>query len=187
MKSEVVAERYARALLNVANDRGQAEAVLAQVGMMTEAGVGGEMPLLPLRRILSNPKITPAQKDEVVGRLFPAENGGDLLGCLIGLMRRKGRTAYLEEVFRLYGQLLNKERGMTRGHLATAVALEPDLKNRLQEKLSACIGCGVDLTASVDPDLIGGFIFSTRTLLIDASIQGELAQLEVRLKQVPLN
>jgi F-type H+-transporting ATPase subunit delta len=187
MKSEVVAERYARALLGVANERGQAEAVLGQVGMMIEVGVDGAIPLAPLKRILSNPKITSAQKDEVIGHLFPAGDGGDLLGNLIGLMRRKGRTAYLEDVFRLYGQLFNKERGTSRGHLATAVALEPDVQGRLQEKLSAVVGWRLDLTSSVETDLIGGFVFSTRTLLIDASIQGELAQMEARLKQVPLN
>jgi len=180
LRSAVVAERYARALLGVAKERQQTEAVRAQVDALMGAWDGREGGVLALCQILNAPKIASAEKNALVARLFTGDAGRTIAG-LIHLMRRKGRTGCLPDVFRRYPELLDGERGILRAHLTLAVPIPPALHTRLTTHFESTMGKSLDLLVDENPDILGGFVFSTGTRLLDASVRTELARMSASL------
>jgi len=176
VRSAVVAERYARALLGVAKERQQTETVREQVGALMGAGSGREGGVSALCQILNAPKIASADKDAVVARLFDGEAGRIIAG-LVHLMRRKGRTGCLPDVFRRYPELLDGESGILKGRLTVPCPLSPALHTKLTSHLESTMGKSLDLHVEENPDILGGFVFSTGTRLLDASVRTALARM----------
>ena len=181
-----MAERYARALLAVAKEREQTEAVREQVwALMAAGGPGREGGVSALCRILDAPKIEPADKDAVVAQLFEGEAGRIIVG-LIHLVRRKGRIGCLPDVFRLYPKLLDGERGILKGHLTLPCPLPSALHARLMSYLESIMGRSLDLFVEENPDILGGFVFSTETRLLDASVRTALARMSASFVSAPV-
>lgn len=104
----------------------------------------------------------------------------------VHLLLRKGRIGYLRDIFALYPKLHDRKRGILKGTLTTAYPLEPEILSQVKSKLESQVRHTLELTPIEDPDILGGFIFSTGTLLIDASVQKQLEDLEEKLKAVSL-
>lgn len=181
MKSEVIAERYAQALLEVAEGHALSGSILEQVERFREAA--GRSP--ELSRFLESPRVPEEKKEALIGRIFEGE-AQKILIRFVRLLLHKGRIGYLKEIFSIYPKLHDAKRGVLKGTLTTAYPLEPDVLAQLKSKLEAEVHRTLDLTCVQNPEILGGFIFSTGTTLIDASVQGQLAELGERLRSAPL-
>lgn len=181
MKSEVVSERYAEALLEVAEGHSQGRAVLEQIERFRQASES----LSGLSRFLENPRISEEKKEALIGRLFEGE-ARSIMSRFVRLLLRKGRIGYLRDIFALYPKLYDNKRGVLKGTLTTAYPLEPEILSLVKAKLESQVHHTLELTPIEDPSLLGGFVFSTGTLLIDASVQKQLDELGERLKGVAI-
>lgn len=181
MKSEVLAERYTQALLEVAEGHALGESTLQQVGRFREAA--GRFP--ELRRFLRSPRVPEEKKEELIGRIFEGE-AKKIMIHFVRLLLRKGRIDYLEDILALYPKLYDAKRGVLKGTLTTVYSLEPEVLARLKSKLEAEVGRTLEFTCVQNPEILGGFIFSTGTILIDASVQRQLAELGERLRAAPV-
>lgn len=92
---------------------------------------------------------------------------------LIALLSRNGRTEYLKFVFRSFVGMYYKSVKVLTAHLTTAVPA-PDLGERLVGLVSSQTGYRVLLETSVDPEIIGGFVFETDDYRLDASIRSRI-------------
>ncbi len=181
MKSEVIAERYAQALLEVAEGHALSESMLEQIERFREAA--GRFP--ELSRFMESPRVPEEKKEALIGRIFEGE-AKKVLTLFIRLLLRKGRIGYLGNILSLYPKLHDAKRGVLKGTVTTAYPLDPEVLTRLKSKLEAETHLALELTCVENPEILGGFIFSTGTTLIDASIQRQLAELGERLKTAPL-
>jgi F-type H+-transporting ATPase subunit delta len=190
MNSEVVARRYAEALLGAASTAGAAGTTSAVSGV----GSGADDVLAQIRayqamgidcRFLLNPRVPETQKEAWVARLFDGP-GGLLLRRFLSLLRRKGRIGCLDDVFRLYPVLYDAKQGIVKGCLTVAYPPEPALLSRLRSGLEARIKKTIALSCVEDPSILGGFVFSSGTLLMDASVRTRLNTLGERLKTAHL-
>ncbi|MBI3359315.1 MAG: ATP synthase F1 subunit delta [Nitrospirae bacterium] len=179
MKSEIIASRYAQALLAFASGYQAQERVLEQIEWYEKVAAVSVAPLL------ANPKIPKAVKEGLIARLF-AEDTNKILFYFIRLLLRKGRVAYLKEIFSLYPKQYELERGVVKGTLLLAYPIANHLVERLQSKLESKIQRRLSLKVVENTRIIGGFIFSTGTELIDASLKRVLADLGNQLKAVPV-
>lgn len=182
MKNEVMAERYAQALLEVAQKEGQAEKVLEQINQFQK----GAASLPQLRKFWENPRIPSEEKKNLIDRIFEAEKEG-LLARFVDLLLRKGRIQYLEATFLSYQKVHDRQRGVMKGTLTVAFPLEKGVIDQLRSKLESQFDRKLELTYSENPKLIGGFIFSTGVLLIDGSVKRQLLELEEKMKSAPLS
>jgi len=181
MKSEVTAERYAQALLEVAEGHAMGQPVLEQIDRFRQAAAQNP----ELHRFLGSPLVPEEKKEELIGRIFEGE-AKKIMIHFVRLLLRKGRIDYLEDILSLYPKLHDARRGVLKGTLVTAFPLESDLLARLKSKLEAEVGRKLELTTVENPEILGGFIFSTGTTLIDASVQRQLAELGEKLRSAPI-
>lgn len=181
MKSEVLAERYTQALLEVAEGHALGESTLQQIGRFREAAGG----FPELRRFLGSPRVPEEKKEELIGRIFEGE-AKKMMIHFVRLLLRKGRIDYLEDILALYPKLYDAKRGVLKGRLTTAYPLDPEVLAQLKSKLEGEVHRTLELTCLEDPEILGGFVFSTGTTLIDASVQRQLAELGERLRSAPI-
>ena len=216
MRSEVIAKRYAQALLAVAAGDMSMEGTIVS----GDKAVGGPAPVsgpvtasgpataghaatalvleqvqwyqntvaASLTPILTNPRISFATKEALLKKLLSTRGGADPLGeakllfHFIRLLLKKGRIAYLGDILRLYPKLYEEKIGVKKGKLYLAYPMESELMGRLELKLSVWFRRTVLFDVVYDPDILGGFIFATRTERLDASLRRVLTDLGERLK-----
>ena len=70
--------------------------------------------------------------------------------------------------------------------VTTAIELDKKALDGLQERISKAIGRQAELTARVDPNLIGGVVLRARGVLVDASVKRRLEELRRALIRTPL-
>lgn len=144
MNSGIIASRYATALYSYAASNGRAGDVCAQV-----------------ERLLADPETLKGM------RLEPE------LERFVALLIENHRTDLLKFILRDYVDLYYKSAGVKIARLKTAVPV-PTLESKLAELIRSRTGCEVKMFSEVDPQLVGGFVFTVDDLMLDASVARQI-------------
>ncbi len=84
--------------------------------------------------------------------------------------------AFLSDVRRVYDHEVEKLMRTTKGTLYLATDLGRDAK-RIVSAIERVVGLELEVDVKVDESLIGGFLFSTHGMVIDASVKRQLERL----------
>jgi F-type H+-transporting ATPase subunit delta len=176
--AQPAARPYARALWDLAKERGQVDAVGRELELVAETI--GQMPAL--RDLFLRPWVAPSVKEgvarEVAGRL----DLSPLVRDFIALLVRQGRGDQLAGVAEVYRDLVDEDLGRLRAHVRTAVPLTEEERQQLRERLGRALGGKqVVLTEAVDRELLGGFVAEVGSYIVDGSLDGQLARMRERL------
>jgi F-type H+-transporting ATPase subunit delta len=195
VKSRGAARSYAKALHDLARERGQAEPVGTELASAVEV-VRGEA---ALRHFFARPGVSEAAKrgaaDDIAARL----GVGKLVRDFLGLVAARGRGDLLPEIGDAYGALVDADLNRARARVRTAVPLTDAERATLASRLGATLGgtlgsatpqggpaargepVKVTIDAVVDKDLLGGFVAEIGSVIVDGSLDGQLARLRERL------
>lgn len=181
MRDRGVASRYAGALLTT----GKEEGVLGEVAESYIAvnQVMAENPALP--SFLEGPQVAESEKKELISSLF-ADKVEPVLVRFFHLLVDKNRLEYLVEIGEEYGRLVEREQGVARAVVTTAVPLTDDLEAALTAKLAALTGARIIMEKSVDPGVIGGVSVTVGDQIINHTVRTQLDQLRDHLSGAPL-
>lgn len=173
--SRGVARRYARALLEVAEAEGRASALRAEL----EAAERALRDSRELRQALLHPALSADKKQAIVARVFHAAS--PLVVRALELLATRGRLPLLPAVAEEYALALLKSAGIERAQIVTAAPLPaPDLE-RVKRALESALGTGVEMQASLDPELLGGVLVKIGGRHFDGTLRGRLGALKARL------
>jgi F-type H+-transporting ATPase subunit delta len=174
------ARRYARALLEVAAAQKLDLAALAtELAQAASVLQGSE----ELQRALTHPALPVERRKKVAEAVF--EGASPLLARLLGLLLERDRLELLADVSRLFTLLWNEERGVLTAEAITAVALGPEQKGALGKALANATGKKVELSARVDPSLLGGVLVRMGGRTYDGSVRARLQALRDTLSGRP--
>lgn len=171
---------YAEAFLQVCDIRGDTESVVQQARDILS--LWRESP--ELRAAMASPVLEVEAKKAVLVKLF-----GDSLSepfiNLLRLLTDRQRIAHLDAVLE---RLLDLYRDQNRIALATVTSATPlseEQQARMAEKVRSVAGTDkVEINQLVDPSLIGGFVLSVGSKVIDASLAGQVRRLGLALARV---
>ncbi len=171
-----VARVYAFALLGLAEERGLAD----QVGAELEGLAQGVSSDRTLAGFLASPLVGEGERRAVLEK---ALRGGleDLTVDALQVMSRKGRLALVPALAVSYRRELDRRRGRVDVAVASAVPLSPSLRARLQATLARVTGREPVLRERVDADLVAGLRLAIGDRQIDGSIAARLRRLDSRL------
>lgn len=110
---------------------------------------------------------------------MPSELEPDLLKLIV-LLRRNGREDHLKFILRSFLDLYCQSAGMRIAHLTTAVPA-PGLGEKLCNLVSSRSGLKIVLESSVNPEIIGGFIFEIDGYAMDASVKSSIENIRRQL------
>lgn len=169
--------RYAKALYAVAQAAGAVEAIGRDLEQALRAFAGAP----ELEAVLGRPWIKPAERRAVAVGVAARVGCNRQVQDFVGLVAERGRTDHLEEIVAAYADLADAAHGRTRGEVRTAVPLLAEERERIAARLGQAVGKRVLLTEAVDPSLLGGFVARVGSLILDGSLDGQLARMRERL------
>ncbi|MDH5516947.1 MAG: F0F1 ATP synthase subunit delta [Gammaproteobacteria bacterium] len=132
--------------------------------------------------VLDNPKMTKEQK----GDLFASVCGDKIDESgknLIMLLAENERLSVLPAIAEQYETLRSKDEGIVDAEVTSAMPLTDEQESALKESLKKKLGSDVSLTSKVDESLIGGVVIRAGDMVIDGSIQSQLASLSNALNR----
>ena len=179
IKDTTVASRYARALYLVTEKRGQTVKVLEQMKGMEEVLAPGSR----VGTFLASPALRLLDKREALRKAL-APLVLPIVAIFIDLLLRKKRLPEFARVVQEFEALVEKQQGIRRAEVVSAVPLRKAETERLHAALEKRTGAKIRLASSVDPDLIGGALVRIGDHLIDRSVRTLLDRVGQQLSEV---
>lgn len=172
MKNKVVAERYAQALFQLAQEQRQ-EAKFGGIlddilEMMKEHPDFG--------RILHHPVVRKEDKKQMIQQLFSGKIPDQLLHFLCLLVDKK-REDHLAEIAAEYTRLLNASNKTVITDVVTAVPMFKKTEAILKQQLEDYLGQQVIMNCHTDPEMLGGVTIKIGDRMIDGSLKTQLNNL----------
>jgi len=178
MTSRAAANRYARALFDVALKESDVEQAGRDFGAFAQLIAGHE--LLP--KILANPAIPAPKKKAIVEQLIAlAGSLSPVVAKLLVLLADRDRLVLVPEIAAAYQQRLMDHAKVVRAEIVTAVGLPGDRVAALQQGLANATGRQVQLESRVDPSIIGGAIARVGSTVYDGSVTRQLEKMKETL------
>lgn len=171
MRNTRVANRYSKALMDLAVETKQVEAVKKDIDMLRKATTG------ELNQVLLSPIIRHDKKVQVFTAIFSGKIT-PLTESFFNLVFAKGREVALVEILLEFDAEYRRMHGVKTLQLTTAMPVSEAVKNEIREKFEALPryqGIKMEVTETVDENILGGFIAQIEDLLFDASIRHDLA------------
>jgi ATP synthase F1 delta subunit len=168
---EEIAKVYARSLFEVASDQGKIDEIREQLTQFTEA--------LDQDRSLTTFFFSPYfSTEEKVDGLHKAVDGAEPIFLnFLELLLEKHRMPVIHRIRRDYDDLWREENKLLSVHVTSAVELDEQIVRSLGDRIAQQTDRKIDLTATVQPDILGGIVLRVGNSVLDASIRQRLEQL----------
>jgi F-type H+-transporting ATPase subunit delta len=175
-----LAERYATALFDLADERHALDAVagdLRELRAMLHAS--GD-----LMRLLRSPVVSRDEQGKAVAALSERAGLSDLTRDFLGVVARNRRLFAVPAMIEAYLRRLAERRGEVSAEVIVAQKLTAAHEAALAEQLRRATGARVSVDIRVDPALLGGMIVKIGSRQVDASVSSRLARLRLAMKNI---
>jgi ATP synthase F1 delta subunit len=168
---EEIAAVYARSLFEVARDQDKLDAVRDQLGEFADA----LSETRDLQVFFFSPYFSTKEKEDGLERVV---TGADpVIVNFLELLIEKHRMPALFRIRANYDALWEEENKLLPVHITSAVELDDKIVSQLGERISEQTDRKVDLSANVDPEILGGIVVRVGNSVLDASVRNRLEQL----------
>lgn len=167
---------YAKALLELATGKGQAEQIGAELSDIRQVLLENKSFSLYLRDpAISNDARLKVVKSIFGGRVHP------LVANTMGVMSGKGRLRDLGAMCDAYDDLLDLQLGKVEVDVTVAQRLSGEDLERVRQRISAAMKRDAVVHQYVDESIIGGIIIKVKDQLIDGSVRKQLETLKKKM------
>jgi F-type H+-transporting ATPase subunit delta len=172
---EEIAQVYARSLFEVAEEAGKIDDVREQLGELADALADDR----DLQVFFFSPYFSTQEKIE---GLEKAVSGADpIVSNFLKLLIEKHRMPALLRIRRVYDSLWEDYNKLLPVQITSAVELDSKVVKHIGDQISEQTGRKVELSATVEPDILGGIVVRVGNQVLDASIR---RRLDVLRKQI---
>jgi F-type H+-transporting ATPase subunit delta len=172
-----LARVYAEALLDVAQERGQAEEIARDLQTFI-AEVYEQS--AELEETFSSPVVKRAAKVPILDKLFKGRIN-DLFYNFLIVLNSKDRLGLIRHVVAAYRDLLDERAKRVRVSVRSAVPMNDEQIEHLKESITQATGLDPIITAKADPDLLGGMIVQVGDHVFDSSVRNRIETIRNQL------
>jgi len=173
-----VAVRYARSLIQIANDKGQLDVVYADMRKV----LAGCRHIKDLHLLLVSPVIKTDKKIQAFKGIFAGQISA-ISETFIILLAKKRREAYLEVIAEAFITQYKEQKHIVTAVVTTAIPMDEDTRKNVIDILKRWYKAEIEMIEKVDAKLIGGFIITVGNKQVDMSIQHQLTALRKDFNQ----
>jgi len=174
---EEIAQVYARALFEVADEHDSLDEIHDQLGQFADALDQNRQ----LAAFFFSPYFSATEKKEGLAAAVVDANP-EFANFLQALIERHRMPA----IFRIRNEftvLWDHERKLLPVQITSAVELDSDTVEKLGKRIGEQVDRTIELSSEVDPDIIGGVVLRVGNVILDASIKNRLEQLRKQVAQ----
>jgi F-type H+-transporting ATPase subunit delta len=173
-----VASRYAKSLIDLAQEEHALEPIKGDIELFIQACRSNAQ----LLAVLKNPIISPAKKIAILEDLF-GKSFHKTVMSFFRIVTTKMRSAVLFATAKEFINEYNSRKGIIRAQVISAAPLSEANKKEIATKVKEAIGGDIVLEVKVDPKLIGGFVLQVGDRQFDASILSSLKKLKTEFSK----
>ena len=174
--SSRIAARYAKSLLSFAQEKSAVEDVYRDMSDLLEANSGS----VDLQQMLKSPIISSDKKIAVLGQVLKGAH--EASNSFISLIMDKRREEHLPAIASQFIQLYDKEKGIARATVYSAIPLGDTVMDQLRKYLSTLLQSeNIELINVIDSSVIGGMVVRYGDKLLDMSVSRELKEMRKHL------
>jgi F-type H+-transporting ATPase subunit delta len=174
---EEIAQVYARALFEVANEHDSLDEIHDQLNAFADAVHENR----ELAQFFFSPYFSASEKKEGLHRAVQGANPA-FTNFLEALIERHRMPA----IFRIrteFETLWDEARKLLPVRITSAIELDSDTISALGERIGKQVDRQVEVSTTVDPDILGGVVLQVGNVILDASIKNRLEQLRKQVAQ----
>jgi len=160
---------YAQSLLELAEEKGQTDAIGADLSSVAQAIKAS--PALGI--FIVDPSVSSDKRAKLIKHAFDGKIS-PLLVNFLGVLNAKGRLSILSDVADSFQYLVDELRGKVEVDVTVAHSLTPEQLTKVQQKVSSALGKNAVVNQTVDESIIGGLMLRVEDKLIDASVKYQL-------------
>ncbi|NDK56910.1 ATP synthase F1 subunit delta [Pontibacter fetidus] len=172
-----VASRYAKSLIELAEEKGVLEQVHEDMKLFTSVVSQNR----GFQMLLRNPIVKSDKKLAVINGVFKGKVN-EMTLAFYNIVARKNRESLLEFIATEFEKQYNLKKGIQRASITSAAPLSAALRQQIGEKLANETGKTIQLEEMIDPSLIGGFVLKVGDKQIDSSVKYSLRKLKNNFK-----
>ncbi|HYL33397.1 MAG TPA: F0F1 ATP synthase subunit delta [Stellaceae bacterium] len=173
-----LAERYAAALFELADERKALDAVASDLtGLRRLVDDSAD-----LRRMIRSPVLQRDEQARAIGAVAERAGVNLLTRNFLGLLARNRRLFALPDMIQGFLRILAERRGEVTAQVIAAHELSVAQRQAVDERLRKSVGGKVAVDFRVDPSLLGGLIVKVGSRMVDASLKSKLARLALVMK-----
>jgi ATP synthase F1 delta subunit len=168
---EEIAAVYARSLFEVASEQDKLDDVREQLGAFADALAETR----DLQVFFFSPYFSTAEKEDGLERVVT--DADPVILNFLKLLIEKHRMPVLFRIRADYDALWEEENKLLPVHITSAVELDSSTVKQLGDRIAEQTDRKVDMSADVDPDILGGIVVRVGNSVLDASVRNRLEQL----------
>jgi F-type H+-transporting ATPase subunit delta len=168
---EEIASVYARSLFEVAKDRDKLDTVREQLGQFADALDGNR----ELQVFFFSPYFSTQEKKEGLTKALSGTE--EILDNFLELLIEKHRMPAVFRVRREIDRMWERENRLLPVEVTSAIELDESTVRQIGDRIGEQTGQKIELSARVEPDILGGIVVRVGNSIIDASIRARLEQL----------
>jgi F-type H+-transporting ATPase subunit delta len=168
---EEIAQVYSRALFEVAKEHDVLDRVHDELGQFADALAEDRN----LQVFLFSPYFSSEEKKDGVSRIV-AEADPRLVNFL-ELLAERHRMPVLFRIRRAFDDMWAEENRLLPVTVTSAVDLDEGLVEEIGRRIGEQTGRRVELSSSVDPEVLGGLKVQVGNMVLDATVRNRLEQL----------
>jgi ATP synthase F1 delta subunit len=168
---EEIAAVYARSLFEVAQDQDKLDEIRDQLGAFADA----LSETRELQVFFFSPYFSTAEKEDGLHRVV--SDADPAIVNFLELLIEKHRMPVLLRIRAIFDQLWEEENKLLPVSITSAVELDEAIVKQLGDRIAEQTDRKVELSAQVDPDILGGIVVQVGNSVLDASVRNRLEQL----------
>jgi F-type H+-transporting ATPase subunit delta len=178
MSLRTSANRYAKALFDVALEE---KADLAKVDQDLQALVGALKESPELLIAVARRSVTDVARQSLMEAVSTAMSLSPTVTKMLVLLAKSGKLNLVPEMAAAYRARLLSHQNVVRADVTSAAPLSPEETKALGESLSKVTGKNVEISLSVDPELLGGVVARIGSTVYDGSVKTQLTRMRQEL------
>ena len=168
---EEIASVYARSLFEVAKEQDKLDAVREQLGQFADA-LNEER---ELQVFFFSPYFSTQEKEQGLEKTL--DGADETVLNFLRLLIEKHRMPAIFRIRRELDQLWQRENKLLPVEITSAIELDKSTVKHIGDRIGEQTGQKIELSAKVEPDILGGIVVRVGNSIIDASIRARLEQL----------
>ena len=176
----IIANRYATALFELADDQSRLDEVAADLTRLVSSIDESQ----DLQRLVRSPILNRKDQGKAMTSVLEAMEVGELTKNFVGLIAQNRRLFALTAMVKGFLDELARRRGEVTAEVTAARSLSESQVAALQESLQRSLGGKVSISHEVDPTLIGGMVVKVGSRMVDTSLRTQLNKIQIAMKGV---
>jgi F-type H+-transporting ATPase subunit delta len=179
VKNLTIARRYAKALLIIGKEDGQAETYGKELDGFAKMMAKEK----ELEQAICNPLYGASGRKKVLETVIGKVGISKIVSSFLLLLFDKGRFDFLSDINNFYQKLADELKGVLQASLVSASELSSETVEKIRTTLSKRTGKDIILQVEQDSSLIGGIVSRIGDLVLDGSIKSQLLNMRESLKR----